>query len=458
MSNYFDKFRFKPRAHQYITIKHFIDNKRTHCWNGTGTGKTACALWAYDILRRKGSIQKLLIVTTKSTMVNTWGQHVFEMLPFLKTEILDGTKATRVKKLKSSPDIVIINHDGIKVCGQEIEHWKPDMVIIDESTAFKKKSTQRWKSMKAITDLSERVIPMSGTPFAQAPTDAWAVALFVCPDSVGRAFYRFRFLTMYQINKFKWLPKEDVDEILFKYIKPVIRIKREDCLELPPVQYIDLDVELSSEQSRVFNTLKKEAIADIEKGLVTAAHEGVLRSKLLQCCSGYVYGLDGDGKRVIHDLKPKHRLELLLDSINESQRGILIFSDFKSVIEKIEDFLKKGEIECRKIHGEVTQNERHEIIKDFQDGKIKVLVLHPRTMAHGVTLTYADTVIWYGVTSDNELYEQANARINRIGQDFKMRVLHFVSTPFEKLVLKKLRLKQSVQGSILEAFGKQKFL
>lgn len=453
MFNYFKDFPFQPHKHQLVTILHFLKHERTHCWNGTGTGKTACVLWAFDILRKKCMINKLLIVSTKSSLYNTWGKHAFLMLPRLKREILDGSKEKRVLKLASNPDIAIINHDGIKICAKEIIKWCPDMVVIDESTAFKRKGTARWKTMRSITDIAKRVIPMSGTPFAQAPTDVWAVSLFVCPNLVGKSFTYFRMITMYQVDKWKWLAKPNVEEVIKQHVKPVIRIKREDCLDLPPVQYMDLDVEFSEKQRKAFGDLKKLAVTMIDSGSITAVHAGALRIKLLQCCCGFVYGVKDNLEKMIADLQPKNRLDLLLDTINECERGVLVFTSFKSVVEHLFKFLKDKEINCSMIYGDTSMKDRHRIIDEFQQGNIKVLVLHPRTMAHSITLTYADTIIWYEVTSDNELYEQANARINRMGQEYKMRVIHFISSSFEKLVLDKLRKKQSMQNVILEAFG-----
>lgn len=437
----------KPFNHQIVTSKFLLENPRAFCWNAPGTGKTFSCLLAYRILRKHG-VKKILIVSTLSTTLNVWGREFFCEFPSVKYGLLVGAKCKRNAQLNCNYDVYIINHDGIKILEQELTEWQPEIVIVDEHTAFKNARTDRFKSLNGICRTAEFVWALSGTPCPQAPTDLYAMGKIICPENVGKSFTRFRDRVMYRVNMFKWVERLNWEQEIESF--PVIRFTREQCLDLPPVTKTIRSVAMSQKQKHAFEKLRKEAILLLDDKEITAVHEGVMRMKLLQCCSGYVYSTqDANGVKEIIDLTPVERLEAVKEMIEECQRGVIIFAPFTSSIGMLHKFLKKN-WECAIVDGSVTMSKRNDIFAEFQSGKIDVIIAHPKTMAHGVTLTYADTIIWYLVTSDAELYDQANARINRIGQTCKMRVIHLISTKFEERVLERLEQKQSMQGLLLE--------
>jgi len=442
----------KPFKHQIETLKFLVSHERAFCWNDTGTGKTASCIWSYLYLRnRVKKIRKALIISPLSTVRNVWEHDFFKLAAYLNVGTLTGSKERRIKQLKNNYDCYVINHDGIKIIINELYEWQPELIIVDEHTAFKTLRTKRFKMLFYLCKGAKYVWFLSGTPAPQAPTDLYAPGRIICPDRVGRSFTRFRYTTMNQISQFIWRPKRDIDKIIKTTFKDyVVRFTRDDCLDLPNVTKMNYEIDLSKKQEDTYKKLRLEALAAFEEGEVTAVNEGVMRSKLLQCCGGYVYAIDKEtNERIIIDLKPKERNQAILDLVNESPRGVLIFSPFKSSIAAVYKLLKTEAV-VAVITGETSLDKRTEYFDSFQKGKIKVLIAHPRTMAHGVTLTYADTVIWHIVTSDNELYSQANARINRIGQEHKMRVIHLMSTALEKRVLQRLKEKQSTQGILLD--------
>lgn len=440
--------KFELYKHQKVTIKFLIQNQKCFCWNATGTGKTLCCVLAYKILRKYGK-KKVLILCTLSTVYDVWGKEFFNVfLMDLKIGYLIGSKKKRITELNKNYDVYIINHDGLKTIFEELVKWSPDIVIVDEHTAFKNSRSDRWKFLNRFCKEIEFIIMMSGTPCSQAPTDLYAPARIVCPELVGRSFIRFRDKVMCQVSMYKWIPKENWEYLIRDF--PVIRFKRSDCIDLPSVVKQTIHVELSNKQKNTFKTLKKDAVAYFDDHEVTAVNEGVMRTKLLQCCCGFVYStLDANAEKKIINLEPATRLQAIEDLIEECERGVLIFATFSSAIDSLLEFVKRR-CSCEKVDGSVGVKERGEIFNKFQLGEIKVIIAHPKTMAHGVTLTYADTVIWYLVSSDAELYEQANGRINRIGQQYKMRVIHLVSTSLEEKVLARLEQKQSMQGLLLE--------
>lgn len=439
---------YTPYAHQKVTTEFLIANPRCFCWNEAGTGKTASCLWAYNFLRQSGSIKKILIVCPLSTTQNVWGQELFKMLTKYDRGVLTGTKNKRQQWLGKNYTIYVINHDGIKIMTEELVKWQPDLVIVDEHTAFKNLRTARFKALMRITKKAKAVWMLSGTPAPQAPTDIFAPCRIVCPDKVGRSFVRFRDLTMRQVSMYQWLPRDNFEQVIKDLQIPVIRFSRDECLDLPDVVTQTYEVAMSRKQELAFKKLRKDAILLLDGGEVTAVNEGVMRNKLLQCCSGYVY----DKEHNIIDLDPKPRFEAIRDLIEESSRGVLIFMHFKSSIVAAQKYLKQY-FDVRVVNGDTSVKKRTQYFSEFQKGKFKVIIAHPATMAHGVTLTAADTVIWGLITSNNEWYPQANSRIQRIGQVHKTRVVRIVSTLLEREILKRLEQKRSMQGLLLEVFN-----
>jgi len=445
---------YTPRDHQMITANFLASQKRAFCWNEAGTGKTASCLWAYSFLRSQRYL-KILIICPLSTSRAVWWKEAFKMLPMIRSDVLVGSKLKRLELLRKNADILIVNHDGIKILLDELQKWKPQIIVVDESTAFKNVRTDRWKTLQKLVSKAEYVWMLTGTPAPQGPTDLYGQGRIICPDSVGRSFIRFRDRVMFQIGPYKFEPRPNFEQTIKEIIQPVIRFNRDDCLDLPDVQHQTFEVEMSVEQKTMFTKLKKDAVVQIQGGMITAVNEGVMRSKLLQCCCGYVYSMGDDGIRNVCDLAPVPRLQAMVDLIEESTRGVLVFIPFLSAIDSVAKCLNKNMTvgKCAVICGETSLKRRSELFDAFQDGEVKVLIAHPKTMGHGVTLTAADTVVWYLVSSDNELYEQANSRIQRIGQEHKMRVVHLLSTSLEKKVLQRLQEKQTMQGVLLETLS-----
>lgn len=447
----FSKSPYIPMKHQIFTTNFLASCYKAMCGNEAGTGKTASCIWAYDILRKERLAKKLLVICPLTTTKAVWRLELFKLFPQLKCEILIGTRQKRVQLLNKGFDVYIINHDGIKTIFDGLKAWGPDLIIIDESTAFKNQRTARWKVMRDLHRVAKFVWLLSGTPAPQAPTDLYAQGRLFCPDLVGRSFIRFREATMIQVAMHRWIPRPNFEQILKKMVRPFIRFARDDCLDLPDVRVSNYDVNMSLSQCNAYNKLRKEAIYQTTQGDITAVNEGVMRSKLMQCCGGFVYT---ETKDVIQ-LNPTARFEAVKDIVLETSRGILIFVPFLSIIDSLSKYISKYAV-TRVITGATSLNLRSEYFKQFQAGEIKVLIAHPKTMGHGVTLTHADTVLWYLVTSDAELYEQANGRIQRIGQKHKMRIIHLVSTKLEYKILKRLEEKQNMQGVLLETLGESR--
>jgi len=172
-----------------------------------------------------------------------------------------------------------------------------------------------------------------------------------------------------------------------------------------------------------------------------------LRIELLQASIGWIY--DNDHNAVALD--NQQRIDALIDLINAAERKVIVFSPFKSATAGVAEALRKEKIEFASVTGDTSSSERNEIFSAFQGtAKYKVLNAHPECMSHGLTLTAADTIIWFGPITKLETYEQANARITRVGQAHKQQVIRMIGTPAERLLYRRLAAKEDLQNNVLD--------
>jgi SNF2 family DNA or RNA helicase len=414
-----------------------------------GTGKTKSAIWAFDHLQSIGRVKRMLVVAPLSTLDFTWAREIFLTLPNKSVVVLTGTAERRRKLLAQKHDIYIINHDGIKVLFRELLLRNDiDCICFDEAAAYRNARADRSKVARRLASGRKYVWGMTGSPTPSAPTDAFGLAHLVTPKTAPKSWVQFRQDTMLQVSQFKWVPRKDAAEIVANTLQPAVRFSLDDIVELPPVIDRELQVPMGTRQQQVYDALRDHASALLKEGTITAANGGVVFSKLLQVSLGWVYA---DRDREIVALDNKARLDALLDLIYAAERKILVFSPFKSATHGIAEVLKREGIDHATVTGDTPAGERSQIFTAFQGSdKYKVINAHPECMSHGLTLTAADTVIWFGPVTKLETFEQANARITRVGQTHKQQIIRMVSTPVEKMVYRRLAMRHDMQDSVLD--------
>jgi SNF2 family DNA or RNA helicase len=439
-----DPFKSQRSTAALLTLE-----QRAYVLNGMGTGKTKASLWAWDYLRSNNICGKLLVSAPLSTLSFTWAREVFNTLPHRKCVVLHGSKKQRLEKL-NDPDaeIFIINHDGHKVILKELIGRKDiNVLLIDELAVFRNGTSGRTKELKLLADRMDWVWGMTGSPIPHEPTDAWAQARLVTPSRVPKFFGRYREDLMTKITAFKWHPKNDAIDKAYATLQPSVRFTLDDVVELPECIERTVDVEMGPKQAKIYKALMEQCYAAVQSQEITAANAGAVMMKLLQVSTGWVYAKD---KSVV-PLDNNKRVEALMDAINATDRKVLVFAPFKHALKGISDALTLEGIEHASVSGDTSMNERSQIFNLFQNtNKYRVLLAHPQCLAHGITLTNAATVIWFAPVTSLEIYEQANARIRRVGQKHKQLVLHLQSTPVEKKIYKMLQGKQKVQNALLK--------
>jgi SNF2 family DNA or RNA helicase len=325
-----------------------------------------------------------------------------------------------------------------------------DTLVLDELAVYRNGGAARTKAMRKVAAPMKWVWGMTGSPTPNLPTDAWAQCTIVTPDTVPKYFNRFRDDTMVKVSNFRWVPKRDALDQVFEVMQPAVRFSLDDVVELPELVERVVEIEMGPKQAKVYKAMETHAHALVQTQEITAMNAGAVLSKLLQISTGYVYTRE---KEVVH-LDNGERLNALVDVVNATSRKVIVFAPFVHALDGIKERLTSEGYDVRSISGAVPRAEREKTFNLFQNTEsVKVIVAHPQTMAHGLTLTAADTIIWFAPVPDLEIFEQANARIRRIGQKNKQQILMFSATKAEQKMYAKLRAKQRVQNMLLDLFA-----
>lgn len=439
----------KPFRSQMDTAAMLTTHRRAFVLNEMGTGKTRASLFAYDYLKQISRVDKLLIVAPLSTLVAVWEDEIFRNFHHLRAVVLHGSRAKRLKMLAVDADAYIINHDGVGVIQSELAAKGFRCLILDELAVYRNSRAERWKALKPIVQKVDYAWGLTGAPTPNEPVDAYGQVKLLIPENVSYSFKAFKDSTMRQITQFKWVPREDANDQVFKVMQPSIRVMRSDCLDLPPVMYSTREVPLDIRAAKAYKEMLAQLATQVRTKEITAANEGVKLSKLLQLSAGFAYDGDSHGNYV----GGVARIKEVFDIVEEASGKVIVFAPFRYLTEMLGAALAKR-WDTAVVHGEVSKSKRDEIFTGFQHGSTpRVIVAHPATMAHGLTLTAADTIVWAAPTTSLEIYEQANARITRPGQLSCAHIIHIMSTKAEAQVYSRLQRKAKMQGALLEMFS-----
>ena len=441
--------QYKPFDHQKVTSSFMTMNKKSFCFNEQGTGKTASAIWAADYLMTQGKVNRVLVICPLSIMDSAWRNDLFAFAMHRSVDVAHGSKDKRKKIINSGADFVIINYDGVEVVKDEIANGGFDLFIVDEATHYKNAQTKRWKTLNKLIGDNDWLWMMTGTPAAQSPVDAYGLAKLVNPLSVPRFFGSWRDMVMWKVTQFTWKPKDTSKDTVFQVLQPAIRFTKDECLDLPDMVYTKRFVEMTKQQQQYYDMLRKRMVMQVAGEDVTAANAAINLNKLLQISAGAVYTDDGD--TVQFDIK--NRYQALKEVIDESSQKILIFVPFKHAIDLLMEKLTRDGVTSEVIRGDVSASKRTDIFARFQhDPDPKVLVIQPQAAAHGVTLTAANTVVWWGPTSSLETYAQANARVHRSGQKHKCTVIQLAGSAAEKRIYRMLDARINIHTEMINLY------
>lgn len=457
----------KPLVHQKSMANFMVLHRRCFNLSEMGTMKTLSALWAADWLieqHTKGEF-KVLIVAPLSTLQRVWGDAIFaNFLSKRSFEILHGTAEQRTRALASKADIFIVNHDGVGVGAHTHKRLELDgfskclaertdirLAIIDEASAYKDSQTKRHRLARLVFGKKDYLWLMTGTPTPNAPTDAYGLAKLV-NNSYGKSFSTFRAETMFKptTSMFRWFPLRDGYDKARKLLSPSIRYAIEDVWDGPEMTTQQREVPLTDQQKKLMAQLKRDLQVLVKSGeAITATNEAAARTKFIQISLGVIY--DANHKQHMIDASP--RIKELKAIIEQAPSKLLIFSPLTSVVNLLYKELDSWTREI--VNGSTSAKDREWIFSAFQsEASPRLLIADPGTMAHGLDLYAAQTVVWFGPSDKTELYLQANKRAHRPGQKHPVTVVQIVSNPLEREIYRRLDNNTSLQGALLEMVRK----
>jgi SNF2 family DNA or RNA helicase len=446
---------FEPFDHQKTTAEFLVGRRKAFCFNEQGTGKTASVIWAVDYLMTIGAVRRVLVVCPLSIMKSAWQVDLFKFAMHRTVAVAHHTNPKKRKELVGKgTEFVITNFDGVGILKKEIIAGGFDIVVVDEASAYKNPRTSRWKDLNELMKHVKGLWMLTGTPAAQSPVDAYGLAKLINPNGVPKFFSMFRDQVMDKYGDFRWIPKHNSKHIVHSALQPAIRFEKKDCIDLPPLTFADRDAPMTSQQHGFYRLLKSQMLIEAAGEEISAVNAAVKINKLLQIACGSIY--TDTGEIVDFDVSP--RLNVVQEVIDESSNKALVFVPFTHTIDLLKKHLTKAGIACDVINGSVPVNRRSDIVKDFQEtDNIKVLIIQPQAASHGLTLTAADTIIWYAPVTSVETYLQANARIDRPGQKNAMTIVHVSGSAIETKMYSLLRKNITNHSEIISLYKQEIF-
>lgn len=443
---------FEPFAHQKETAEFLASRRKAFCFNEQGTGKTASVIWATDYLMKRGLVKRVLVICPLSIMKSAWQADLFKFALHRTVDVAYGSADKRRGIINNGAEYVIINFDGVEIVKKDIINGGFDLVVVDEASAYKNAQTNRWKALREIMDKVKGLWMLTGTPAAQSPVDAYGLAKLVNPTGVPKFYGQFRDSVMWKITRYKWAPKMNATTVVHAALQPAIRFEKKDCIDLPPVTHVFRDAPLTPQQSKYYRDLKKQALIAAGGEEVSAVNAATMVNKLLQIACGSAYTDSGQ----VLDFDVSNRLKVVQEVIDETTNKALVFVPFTNTIELLKQYLTNNGVSCEVINGAVSVNRRSEIVRDFQEtDNVKVLIIQPQAASHGLTLTAADTIIWYAPCTSVETYLQANARIDRPGQKNRMTIVHIKGAPVEEKLYEMLRNNITNHQAVTELYKQE---
>lgn len=443
---------YSPFAHQRITASYLALRNRAFCFNEAGTGKTSSVVWAADYLMNQGLVKRVLIICPLSIMYSAWQADIFKTAMHRTVGVAYGDSNKRTKVIKGEYEFVIINFDGVGTVADEIGKVGFDLIVVDEANAYKTVSTKRWKTLAKLITPSTRLWMLTGTPASQSPLDAYGLAKLVNPAGVPKFFGAWRDKVMMNVSRFQWVPRKNSKSIVFEALQPAIRYEKADCLDLPEVVYQTREVPLSSQVEKYYKMLKKEMVINAAGEDVSAVNAAAMLSKLLQLSGGALYT---DNKEVVEfDASP--RFNALMEVLDETEHKVIVFVPYTHTIELVSKFLSDQGVTNEVINGAVSATARSDIINRFQTQEHpRVLVIQPQAASHGVTLTAANTVVFWSPVMSVETYLQCIARIDRVGQKNSMTVVHLQGSEAERKIYQMLQNKVDMHESLVDLYKQE---
>ncbi len=426
--------------------------------HGLGLGKTVVTLTFVKELVDDFAVNRVLVIAPKRVAEDTWTSEKdkWDHLHDLQISKVLGSAKQREIALKLHADIYVINRENVQwLVDHEGEHWPFDMVVIDELSSFKSSQSKRWRSLKRVIKLSDRVIGLTGTPAGNGYEDLWPeVYLIDGGEALGRTITSYRDTYFYPGARkghivYEWKLKHGSKQRIDAKLKPFcLSMQAEDWLQLPPIVYNEVKVRMSPDERAEYDRFARDKVLPLLEGKLSSIEDmesavvggtaAVVSNKLLQLANGAVYD-DQGGVYHLHDRK----LDALEDIIEYSQgQPVLVYYSYKHDAQRIQERFSYA----RTLDGP-------EDIAEWNNGNIPLLLCHPASAGMGLNLQQGGHIlVWFGLPWSLELLQQAEARLHRQGQEERVIVHRLLcEDTLDERVLAVLNRKDATQRSLLEA-------
>ena len=420
-----------------------------------GLGKTVITLTAIqELIYDRFEVSRVLVIAPKRVAEDTWSrEHMkWDHLRELKISKVLGGPKDRKAALAADADVYVIGRDNVVWLVDECmkkHEWPFDMIVIDELSSFKNPQAKRFRALRKTLGATRRVVGLTGTPSPNSLMDLWAeLYLLDRGERLGATIgaYREQYFRAGAHNGYvvyKWEPRRGAKEQIEKKISDIcISMSASDYLTLP--ERIDniIPVRLSESEMKLYKQMEADQLMQIDGEDIAALNAAAVMTKLLQIANGNVYSMDGKVVHV-HDAK----LEALEEILETTDSPVLIFYSYKHDAAVI----KAARPDARELQGP-------DDIRDWNDGKVQVLLAHPASVGYGLNLQEGGhTIVWYGLTWSLELYQQANARLHRQGQGHPVIIHHLVAEgTADEQVMRALQAKDTSQAALLAALKERR--
>lgn len=443
-----------PYKHQTASIKALLGLQRALDASDPGTGKTRVEIDLFNIRRRNGG-GCALIIAPKSLLRSAWEDDFRKFAPHIKVSVCSAEK--RAENFEVEADVYVTNTDAAKWLAQQKPKFfaKFDTLIIDEISSFKHHTSMRSRAMNKIKKYFTYRYGLTGTPNANTIADIWH-QMFLIDDGrrLGTSFFHFRCQVCEpeqvgpRPEMLKWVDKPGAEQAVAHLLQDiVIRHQFEKCLDIPANHMYDRVYHMTPGQKRAYVAMERSGAALLKQGAITTTNAAGVATKLLQIASGASYsGVDDEDYVSIAN----ERYELVADLVEQRQHSVVFFNWKHQRDNLVKEFEARG-ITYVVIDGTTSDKNRKLAVDHFQAGFYRVLLAHPQSAAHGLTLTKGTATIWASPTYNLEHFLQGNRRVYRAGQTERTETIVVIAAgTIEEAVFQRLQDKNLKQLSMLD--------
>lgn len=429
-----------------------------------GCGKTLTAIATAGAAYQMGKIEKVLIVAPTS-VCSVWPKEFEEYADFkANVKVMLGDKTKRLKALSDLDNfpfkalkVAVINYESTWREGifEALMEWDADMIICDESQRIKTHDAEQSKAMHKLGDQARYKLILSGTPVQNNAIDLFSQYRFLDPTIFGMNFYQFRnrYAVMGGFNRHQIVGYKDLDQLIQKEHSIAYRVTKDEALDLPEQTFLQRYIELSPKEKGLYDKIKRDSFAELENGGQISATTVLTKLLRLQQFTGGFLVADGAEKPELVSKGKLNALEDIIDDyVIDAGKKLVVFARFRPEIDIISQMLEKKKIQYGCIYGDIKLEDRGDIVKDFQTNpKTMVFLAQIDTAGLGITLTAADTCVYYSVNFNYAAYSQSLARIHRIGQKNTCTYIHLITEgTVDESILKALAKKEDLAKTIVD--------